>query len=137
MSIRLETFDRARHRQELRRYTDLELILAGRQLRHLIGSEKNIVSPCGESSSPWKLQIEDAMAEWRTRQASRRAGVGVCLCHAPGSLAITSRAQMWKASGYEERLARRLWAAVKPSGGRKSPRARLPGCTVLPRYSRV
>ena len=33
MSIRLETFDRARHQRELRRYTDLELILAGRILR--------------------------------------------------------------------------------------------------------
>ena len=108
MSIRLETFDRARHRQELRRYTDLELILAGRQLRSLIENEKNIVSPFGEPAGSWELGIEDAMAEWRTRQASRRAGVGVCLCHAPGSLAITSRAQMWKASGYEERLARQL-----------------------------
>jgi hypothetical protein len=29
VSIQLETFDRARHRQELRRYTDLELILSG------------------------------------------------------------------------------------------------------------
>ena len=108
MSIRLETFDRSRHRQELRRYTDLELILSGRQLRHLIENEKNIVSPFGESPGGWKLQIEDAMAEWRTRQAFRRAGVGVCLCRAPGSEAITSRARMWKASGYEERLARRL-----------------------------
>jgi hypothetical protein len=36
VSIRLDTFDRGRHRQELRRYTDLELILAGRQLRSLI-----------------------------------------------------------------------------------------------------
>jgi hypothetical protein len=74
LSIRLETFDRARHRQELRRYTDLELILAGRQLRNLIESEKNIVSPFGESPGAWKLQIEDAMAEWRSRQESRRAG---------------------------------------------------------------
>jgi hypothetical protein len=108
VSIRLETFDRARHRQERRRYTDLELILAGRQLRSLIGNEKNIVSPCGESPGGWKLQIEDAMAEWRTRQKSRRAGVGVCLCHAPGSQTITPRAQMWRASRYEEFLARRL-----------------------------
>jgi hypothetical protein len=111
MSIRLEAFDRSRHRQELRRYTDLELILAGRRLRSLIANEKNIVSPSGESPSEspgaWKLQIEDAMAEWRTRQQSRRAGVVVCLCHARGSQAITPRARMWKASGYEERLARR------------------------------
>ena len=107
MGIRLETFDRARHRQELRRYTDPELILSGRQLRTLIENQKNIVSPF-ESPSGWKRQIEDAMAEWRTRQQSRRAGVGVCLCHAPGSQAITPRAQMWKASGYEEWLARRL-----------------------------
>jgi hypothetical protein len=61
VSIRLETFDRARHRQELRKYTDLELILSGRQLRTLIENEKNIVSPF-ESPSGWKLQIEDAMA---------------------------------------------------------------------------
>ena len=88
MSIRLETFDRARHRQELRRYTDLELILACRQLRSLLESEKNSVSPFGESPGGWKLQIEDA-AEWRSRQESRRAGVSVCLCHAPGSQAIT------------------------------------------------
>ena len=108
MSIWLETFDRSRHRQELRRYTDLELILAGRQLRSLIENEKNIVSPFGESPGAWELQIEDAMAEWRSRQESRRAGVGVCLCHAPGSQAITPRARMWKASGYKERLARRL-----------------------------
>ena len=60
MSIRLETFDRARHRQELRKYTDLELILSGRQLRTLIENEKNIVSPF-ESSGSWKLQIEDAV----------------------------------------------------------------------------
>jgi len=85
VSIRLDAFDRARHRQELRRYTDLELILSGRRLRHLIENEKNIVSPFGESPGAWKLQIEDAMAEWRTRQKSRQAGVGVCLCHAPGS----------------------------------------------------
>ena len=108
MGIRLETFDRARHRQELRRYTDLELILSGRRLRHLIENEKNIVSPFGESPSAWKLQIEDARAECRTRQESRRAGVCLRLCHAPGSQAITSRARMWKASGYEEWLARRL-----------------------------
>jgi hypothetical protein len=88
VSIRFEAFDRARYRQELRKYTDLELILSGRQLRTLIENEKNIVSPF-ESPSGWKLQIEDAMAEWRTRQESRRAGVGVCLCHAPGSQAIT------------------------------------------------
>jgi hypothetical protein len=60
-------------------------MLAGRQLRSLIENEKNIVSPFGESPGAWKLQIEDAMAEWRTRQKSRQAGVGVCLCHAPGS----------------------------------------------------
>ena len=76
-------------------YTDLELILAGRQLRSLIENEKNIVSTFGESPGSWKLQIEDAMAEWRSRQESRRAGVGVCLCHAPGSQAITPRARMW------------------------------------------
>jgi hypothetical protein len=29
-SIRLETLDRTRHRQELRKYTNLELILSGR-----------------------------------------------------------------------------------------------------------
>jgi hypothetical protein len=29
VSIRLETFDRARYRQALRKYTDLELILSG------------------------------------------------------------------------------------------------------------
>ena len=63
--------------------------------------------PFGESRGAWKLQIEDAMAEWRSRQELRRAGVGVCLCHPPGSQAITPRAQLWKASGYEERLARR------------------------------
>jgi hypothetical protein len=80
VSIRLEASDRARHRQELRKHTDLELILFGRQLRTLIENEKNIVSPFGESRSGWKLQIEDAMAEWRTRQESRRAGVGVYLC---------------------------------------------------------
>jgi hypothetical protein len=108
VSIQLETFDRARHRQEIRRYTDLELILAGRQLRSLIGNGKNIVSPSGESPGSWELQIEDAVAEWRSRQESRRAGAGVCLCHAPGSQAITPRARMWKASGYEERLARQL-----------------------------
>jgi hypothetical protein len=107
VSIRLETFERARHRQELRKYTDLELILSGRWLRTLIENEKNIVSPF-ESPRGWKLQIEDAIAEWRIRQESRRAGVGVCLCHTPGSQAITSRAQMWKTSGYEEWLARRL-----------------------------
>jgi hypothetical protein len=108
VSIQLE-FDHARHRQELRRYTDLELILAGRQLRRLIENEKHIVSPLGdESPSAWNLEIEDAVAEWRSRQESRRAGAGVCLCHAPGSQAITPRARMWKASGYEERLARRL-----------------------------
>jgi hypothetical protein len=78
------------------------LILSGRQLRSLIGNGKNIVSPSGESPGFWELQIEDAMAEWRTRQA----GMGVCLCHAPGSQSITPRARMWKASGYEERLAR-------------------------------
>jgi hypothetical protein len=107
VSIRLETFDRARHRQELGDYTDLELILSGRRLRYLIENEKNIVSPFGESPSGWKLQIEDAMAEWRTRQESRRA-VGVCLCYAPGSQAIMPRAQMCKASAYEEWIARRL-----------------------------
>jgi hypothetical protein len=105
VSIRLETIDSARHRQELRRYTDLELILAGRQLRSLIGNGKNIVSPSGESPGSWELQIEDAVAEWRSRQESRRAGVGVCLCRAPGSQAITPRARMWKASGYEDPLA--------------------------------
>jgi len=108
VSVRLEAFDRARHRQELRRYTDLELILSGHQLRYLIENGKTIVSPCRESPSTWELQTEDAMAEWRTRQESRRAGVCVYLCHAPGSQAITSRAQMWKASGYEEWRARRL-----------------------------
>jgi hypothetical protein len=70
VSIRLETFDRSRHRQELRRYTDLELILAGRQLRSLIENEKNIVSPFGEPAGSWELGIEDAMAEWRSRQKS-------------------------------------------------------------------
>ena len=55
MSIRLETFDRGRHLQELRKYTDLELILAGRQLRSLIGNGKNIVSPSGESPGSWEL----------------------------------------------------------------------------------
>ena len=104
VSIRLE-FDRSRHRQELRRYTDLELILSGRQLRSLIENGKYIVSPFGESSSSWELQIEDAVAEWRSWQESRRAGVGVCLCHAPGSQAITPRARMWKASGFEDPLA--------------------------------
>jgi hypothetical protein len=104
VSIQLETFDRSRYRQELRRYTDRELILAGRQLRRLIENEKNIISPF-ESPSGWKVQIEDAVAEWRGRQESRRAGVGVCLCHAPGSQAITPRARMWKASGYEDPLA--------------------------------
>jgi hypothetical protein len=109
VSIQLETFDRARHRQDLRRYTDLELILAGRQLRSLIANGKNIVSPLGdESPDSWELEIEDAVAEWRTRQESRRAAMGVCLCHAPGSQAITARARMWKASGHEERLARQL-----------------------------
>jgi hypothetical protein len=98
VSIRLETFDRARHRQELRKYTDLELILSGRRLRQLIENEKNIVSPFGQSPSAWKREIEDARAECRSRQESRRAGVGVCLCHAPGSQAITPRARMWKAS---------------------------------------
>jgi hypothetical protein len=57
-------------------------------------------------SASWRDdQIEDAMAEWRTRQESRRAGVGICLCHAPGREAITPKAQMWKASGYEDPLA--------------------------------
>ena len=55
MSIRFEAFDRARYRQELRKYTDLELILSGRQLRTLIENEKNIVSPSGESPGSWKL----------------------------------------------------------------------------------
>jgi hypothetical protein len=73
-------------------------------LSKLAANEKNIVSPSGESTGSWELQIEDAVAEWRTPQESRRAGVGVCLCHAPGSQAITPRAQMWKASGYEEPL---------------------------------
>jgi hypothetical protein len=54
VSIRLETFDCARHRQQLRKYTDLELILSGGQLRTLIENEKNIVSPF-ESPSGWKL----------------------------------------------------------------------------------
>ena len=106
--VRLEAFDRARHRQELRRYTDLELILSGRQLRYLIENGKTIVSPCRESPSAWELQMEDAMAEWRTRQESRRTGVCVCLCHAPGSQVITPNAQMWKESGYDTWLARRL-----------------------------
>jgi hypothetical protein len=53
------------------------LILSGRQLRSLIANGKNIVWPSGESPSSWELQIEDAMAEWRSRQQSRRAGVGV------------------------------------------------------------
>jgi hypothetical protein len=96
VSIQLETFDRARHRQELRRYPDLELILAGRQLRSLIGNGKHIVSPSGESPGCWELQTDDAVAEWRSRQESRRAGVGVCLCHAPGSQTITARARIGK-----------------------------------------
>jgi hypothetical protein len=72
VSIRIEAFDRARHRQELRKYTDLKLILAGHRPDN-----------CSRT-----------MAEWRARQQSRRAGVGVCLCHAPVSQAITSRARM-------------------------------------------
>jgi hypothetical protein len=75
VSIRLETFDRSRYRQEIRKYTDLELILAGRQLRSLIGNEKNIVSPFGESPSAWKLQIEDAMAEAPGRNPGELAWV--------------------------------------------------------------
>ena len=105
MSIRLETFDRSRHREKLRKYTDVELILSGRQLRHLIENEKNIVSPFGESPGGWKLQIEDAMAEWRTRQESRRAGVGVCLCHALGSQGDLAHGADVESVGYEELLA--------------------------------
>jgi hypothetical protein len=104
VSIRLETFDRARHQQELRRYTDLELIISGRRLRTLIENEKNIVSPF-ESPSGWKLQIEDAIAEWRIRQESRRAGVGVCPCHALGSQGDLAHGADVESVGYEELLA--------------------------------
>ena len=72
MSVRLDAFDR--DQQELRQYTDIELILAGRQARNLVASAKTIVSPHRESPSVWDLQLEDVIVEWRTRQTSRRAG---------------------------------------------------------------
>ena len=79
MSARLEAFNRA---PGVGRNSDLELIFSDRQLRYLIESEKTIVSPFRESPSAWELQMEDAIAECRTRQESRRAGVYVCTCHA-------------------------------------------------------
>src|SRR5262245_42721625 len=54
-----------------------------------------------EILSPCELQLQDAIAEWRTRQESRRVGVGLCTCHVPGSQAITPRAQTREASGYD------------------------------------
>src|SRR5215831_13851321 len=108
MSVRLEAFDRDRHQQELRQYTDAELILAGRQVRNLVASAKTIVSPHRESPSVWDLQLEDVIAEWRTRQAFRRAGISMCPCHLPGRQAITPKAQMWEVSGYNIWLARQF-----------------------------
>jgi|SRR5215472_10891398 len=108
MSVRLEAFDRAHHQRELRRCTDTELILAGRQVRTLVANAKMIVSPNRESPSVWHLRLEDVIAEWRARQASRRVGESVCLCHVPGSQPITPNAQMWQASGYDVWIARTL-----------------------------
>ena len=108
MSVRLEAFDRARHQQELRQYTDIELILAGRTLRQLIENGKHIVTAFPEIPSPFELQLEDAIDEWRARQSSRRVGLNLCPCHVPGDQVITPNAQMWQASGYDVWFARRL-----------------------------
>jgi len=71
VSVRLEAFDRARHRQELRRYTDLELILSGRQLRYMIENGKTIVSPFRESPSAWEL-LSSAKRLWCKLGSGRR-----------------------------------------------------------------
>ena len=89
------------HRRELRSNTDLELIVARKSLRSLIASSKSIVLPPNSEPLPWNQQLQYVIAEWRTRQAARRQGIGQCLCHAPGDWPIIATAQTWRASGYD------------------------------------
>jgi hypothetical protein len=107
MSVALCEIDRGRKQRELRQYTDLELIVSGRNLRKLIANAKMVVSLDGDRGERWEAQLVDAIAEWRSRQAGRRAG-NLCLCHLPGDQAITGTAQTWRSSGYDRWLSGRI-----------------------------
>jgi hypothetical protein len=96
--IKLEDDSEARRRRELRRYTDLELCVAGSSCRFLMSSGRAI----------WRQQLQEVIDEWRYRQARRRAGIGLCLCHVPGDKPITATALTWRGSGHDRRLARQF-----------------------------
>ena len=109
MSVAFREIDRATRRAQLRRFTDLELVIAGRDLRNLIASAKMVISLDGDGGERWEAQLVDVIAEWRSRRALRSAGLGVCLCHAPGDTPMTGNARTWRASGYDRWMWRQLF----------------------------
>lgn len=119
MSVAFREID---HRAQLRRYTDLELVISGRDLRSLIVNARMVVSQDGQGAERWEARLANVIEEWRSRQARRSAGLGVCLCHVPGDQPITATAQTWRASGYD----RWMWKQLFPTPSTSVPPARPP-----------
>lgn len=72
MSVGLVPFDRDRYRRKLRAMEDAELVRTGHTLRELVQTAKLVVSPPGTCEPQWEPRLEDAIAEWRARQARKK-----------------------------------------------------------------
>jgi hypothetical protein len=131
VSIRLETFYRSRHRQELRKYTDLELILSDTWSRTRKTSSRPSANHrargnCRSKTHGRMAHPAGIPANWRVRYA---------LATLPGSQAITPRAQMWKASGYEDPCARTSTAAIAAAARARAPGTCPPPLATLPSWT--
>jgi hypothetical protein len=102
--------DRERRLQENRQLTDLELIRLGQGLRGMVEDTKHIVHTGWGEPPTWEEQLADAIAEWRSRRAYRRAGFRMCCCHVPGAQPITHEARQWRATGFDQVVTQRLRA---------------------------
>ena len=90
MSVAFTEPNRTAIRADLRRLTDGELAETGRMLRYLSDPAQQY----GKPNPAFALQLEEAIAEWRERRATRADGLHFCLCHVPGTAPITAHAQM-------------------------------------------